>query len=114
MYIDQLLIEGYCNGDCGNSVNPCNDKRTIGVYCFLCSHFSYTESPNGFAYSNAYGLIESEEDWVGFGGEMFPQHLDDEKKCIEIWHKICRKKIAEAYDEYMKSLDSLNNREDVD
>ena len=114
MYIDQLLIEGYCNGECGNKNNPCKNKMTIGVHCFICPHFSYAESPNGIAYSNEDGLIESEEDWIGFGGEMFPQQHDDEKRCIEIWHKICRKKIAEAYDEYMEALNSLISKENID
>ena len=103
MYIDQLLVEGYCNGICGHAKNPCKHKKKMGIYCFECQYFSYAECPNAIAYSSKEGLIESEEDWIGFGGEMFPNNCD-EVKCINAWHKICRKKISEAYDEYMNFL----------
>lgn len=46
-------------------------------------------------------MIEHDEDCIGFGGNMEPDTLQDRDKRISLWRSICRRKIREAYDEYI-------------
>ena len=104
MKMKHMIIEGFCEGyDNYNSVLPCNNSFLMGIECFKCSLFSYTFCENEIAYSNNYGIVEKVSDFIGFGGNM---QIDENKnKCIDIWSKICRQKIIEAYKEYMKQIE---------
>ena len=96
MKMQHLLIEGYCDGVAGDE-----NSFILGIYCFKCSRFSFCECPNEIALSGEKGLIEDDEDCIGFGGDMEPDALQNRNKYISIWRNICRRKIKEAYDEYM-------------
>ena len=76
----------------------------LGIYCFKCSQFSFCECPNEIAISGEKGLIEYDEDCIGFGGNMEPDTLQDRDKCISVWRSICQRKIKEAYDEYISAF----------
>jgi hypothetical protein len=72
----------------------------MGLYCLECDLFSYIICPYEIALSNEDGMIESLDDFISID-------LDDEDgimryEKVPIWQKICKVKIAEAYDEYMK------------
>lgn len=101
MEMKHLLIEGYCDGNKGEKEAPCEGTLVFGVYCLECSRFSYCKCPNEIAISNEEGLIETLEDFIGFGGEMEPEDIEKRDEYIAVWKDICRKKIKEAYDEYM-------------
>lgn len=49
------------------------------------------------------GLVADVDSHIGFGGEMEPEHASEEKvKDLKtLWSEICKKKIDEAYEEYM-------------
>ncbi|MBN1054011.1 MULTISPECIES: hypothetical protein [unclassified Clostridium] len=104
MEMKHILLECYCECKNRNEELPCykyNNK--MGVYCLehTCKYLSYTESPNEIAYANEHGVVEDELDFVGFGGDMNGNDDNKTKELIEKWNKICRKKIDEAYEEYM-------------
>ena len=101
MKMQHLLIEGYCDGAIGEEIHPCKNTFKLGIYCFKCTQFSFCECPNEIAISGEKGLIEDDEDCIGFGGNMEPDTLRDRGKCISLWKSICRRKIKEAYDEYI-------------
>ena len=50
------------------------------------------------------GGIESEDDFIGFGGDMEPDNIEKREFYIDIWKQICQKKIDEAYREYKNIL----------
>ena len=95
------MSEGYCDGAIGEEIHPCKNTFKLGIYCFKCTQFSFCECPNEIAISGEKGLIEYDEDCIGFGGNMEPDTLRDRGKCISLWKSICRRKIKEAYDEYI-------------
>lgn len=99
-----IFIEGYCDGTKGKVNDCCKNALKPGIHCLECPHFSYTKCPNEIAVSNNDGLIECSEDFIGFGGEMEPEDLQKRDDYISIWKDICRKKINEAYDEYMSLI----------
>jgi hypothetical protein len=70
---------------------------------------SYTYCPNEIAYAGETGVVESLDDFIGFGGEMEPDSNETLERNILItkWKDICIKKISEAYDEYMTFKKSL-------
>lgn len=108
MKIKHLLIEGYCDMTQNKKMYPCKNTFRIGIYCLNCSNFSYTQCPNEIALSNNNGIIQDIEDFIGFGGAMEPNDLQKREEFLALWRKICRKKIQEAYDEYMISLSDKN------
>lgn len=104
MRMKHLLIEGYCDETKAKKNNVCQNTFNIGIHCLQCSHFSYSKCPNEIAVSNNKGVIEGQEDFIGFGGDMEPEDLDKRADYISIWQNICRKKINEAYDEYISRV----------
>lgn len=103
MRMQHFLIEGYCDGEEGAKNCACGGTLTFGLYCIRCPQFSYTECPNEISLSNKEGLIGEQEDFIGFGGEMEPADIEKREEYISIWNSICRKKIKEAYEEYMNN-----------
>lgn len=97
-----LLIEAYCDGNEREDV-PCKGGLNIGIHCLLCPRFSYAECSNELAICGSHGEI-GQNDFIGFGGDMEPDNMENRKECIDRWKEICRKKIDEAYDEYMNKL----------
>lgn len=110
MIMKHLILEVYCdcqleNGDklpyyCLNGIN------NPGSHCFenACKFLSYTDCPHEIAYSGELGIVESSENFIGFGGEMEPESNDISERNVLLskWNDICVKKISEAYDEYMQ------------
>ena len=102
MKMRHLLIEGYCDGKKGEESCPCESTLSLGTHCLECSYFSYTKCPNEIAISNDNGLVECNEDFIGFGGDMEPDDIKKREEYINVWRRICRKKINEAYEEYIR------------
>lgn len=96
-----LIIEGFCDEDKNSNIYPCNGTFKLGVHCFECSKFSYTFCPNEVAISDEEGTVE---DCIGFGGDMEPIKTGKRGKYIDMWKEICKKKINEAYDEFMDKI----------
>lgn len=105
MRMKHIMLEGYCSVDVPNKNYACNvHEKKMGIYCLECDLFSYTICPNEIALSNEYGIIESLDDFVSIDLD----EEDDKKRCekVSLWRNICKAKIAEAYDEYMKSTET--------
>ena len=85
-----------------------------GYHCLenSCKYHAFTYAPNEIAFAGEEGVVPDFDAWVGFGGDMESGHLSDEKieELKKLWEEICRKKIREAYKEYMfrSGLESKN------
>lgn len=101
MKMKHLIIEGFCDEDENLNTYPCKGTLKMGVCCFECSKFSYTFCPNEIAISDEGGTVE---DCIGFGGDMEPIETEKREKYVNIWKKICKEKINEAYDEFMEKI----------
>jgi hypothetical protein len=115
-----LLLEVYCSFEnrndkssnlpsfCGKGANNC------GYHCFenACPFVSYTNCSNEIAYVGEEGEVKDNDSWVGFGGEMEPIDYDEKKRLelLNVWERICKKKIDEAYEDFMiyKNKKELN------
>ena len=104
MKYKHLIVECYCGEPKDAQKYPCEDTFHIGVHCFECPKFSYTYCPNEIAISNEKGIIENFDDLIGFGGVMETDDDAINEARIHLWREICRKKIGEAYAEYMKQI----------
>ena len=102
MKMKHFIIEGFCDGEKKVNNLPCNNTFKMGTHCFKCLKFSYAEAPNEIAISNDDGIVESLEDFMGYGGDMEPSDELSRGICLKTWAEICRRKIQEAYCEYMK------------
>ncbi len=101
MKMKHLIIEGICDEVENTNIYPCNRTLKMGVHCFECSKFSYTFCPNEIAISDEEGEVE---ECIGFGGDMEPNETKKREKYVNLWKKICKKKIDEAYDEFMDKI----------
>lgn len=105
MIMKHVLLEMYCDCNTQNKEKPiyCNG---IGHICIQhnCKYLGCTYCPNEIAYVGSTGIVESSDDCIGFGGEMEPKIYDSSEIDILLseWKCICKKKINEAYDEYME------------
>lgn len=106
MKMQHLLIEGYCDEIKGDKY-PCKNTLNMGIHCLECSQFSFTKCPNEIAVSNEEGVVENEYDYIGFGGDMESEQLQSREYNLSVWKKICREKINEVYDEYMKRTKNI-------
>lgn len=115
MSYSQVFLEVYCGYknkiDC-SIPNFC--KKGVsnpGFHCFEneCSFISYAECPNEFAYIGEYSEVKDSESSIGFGGEMEPNNFNENerKKLLSLWEQICKRKIKEAYGEYMKIKNNM-------
>lgn len=77
----------------------------LGYHCMenKCAFMAFTDAPYEIAYSGHEGVIPDGNALIGFGGDMEPSDYDAHKteELKNLWEKICRRKIQEAYDEYM-------------
>jgi hypothetical protein len=111
MRMKHVLLEMYCN--CGTNKK---EKPTycsgIGHICIQnsCKYLGCTYCPNEIAFASSNGVVESFDDCIGFGGEMEPEtnDLNTRDVLLEKWKDICKKKIDEAYEEYMESKKDAN------
>lgn len=101
MKMKHLLIEGFCDAEESVNTFPCKGTLKIGVHCFECSEFSYTSCPNEIAISNEDGVVE---ECIGYGGDMEPIEIEKREGDVVRWNKICKEKINEAYDLFMKKM----------
>lgn len=101
MKIKHLIIEGFCDGNEHQNTYPCNGTLKFGIHCWKCPKFSYTYCPNEIAISDAKGIVKK---CIGFGGDMEPDYIEKREEYISKWNKICKEKINEAYDEFMKQV----------
>ena len=115
MNMKHLLLEVYC--DCSQKEKPAYCLKVggeIGIHCFSnqCKNLSYTYADHEIAYASDFGVVEQLNDWIGFGGDMEPENLDETKRneLICEWKNICKKKIKEAYKEYMEIKDKLSEK----
>ncbi len=112
MSYKQVMLEIYCGFEHSNV-----DKRDIkdfcingiynpGYHCLECLCLSYTKVENQLSFVGKNGEVSDINSSIGFGGEMEFDDIDDEKRhqLINKWEMISKKKIDEAYDEYMKEL----------
>lgn len=94
---DYILLEAYCSFD-GEKTDEeklcppsCNRQRIPEFSCIAneCPYFSYTTAEYALAY---------------FGKESSSKHeiLLGEESDVELWESICRRKIDEAWEEYIK------------
>ena len=105
MRMRHILIEGFCDKDKHeikkNDSYPCKKfNKNMGTHCLECSIFSWTWADRELAYSNKYGVIEKWDNCISV-------YFDDENETINeknrnLWEKICKIKIKEAYKEYVK------------
>ena len=101
MKMKHLIIEGFCDEDENLNTYPCSGTLKLGVRCFECSKFSYTFCPNEIAISDEDGTVK---DCIGFGGDMEPIETEKREKYVNIWKKICKEKMNEAYDKFMEEI----------
>ncbi len=104
MKMDHLLIEGFCDGDKNQKAYPCKGTLKFGVHCIGCPKFSYTFCSNEMAISDVNGVVEY---CIGFGGNMEPTDVEKREEYIATWNRICKEKIDEAYDEFMKQIKQM-------
>lgn len=107
MIMRHLLLEVYCDYTDSKSKNSCCLKGdgTISTECFKekCKHLSFTKTENELAYAGESELVENNDEYIGFGGDMEPENDNYEKRDMLLtkWKEICKKKLDEAYNEYM-------------
>ena len=106
MRMKHFIVEGYCEESSDKSL--CNGTFQFSMQCFSCPQFRYTDAPNEIALSSNNGIVEQLEDFIGFGGEMEPENIEEREKYVALWRKICREKIEEAYSVYQDTVRKRN------
>lgn len=113
MKMKHVLLEMYC--DCNAKTEKPKYCNGIGHICIQhsCEYLGCTYCPNEIAFAGSFGVVESIDDCIGFGGEMEPEINDSGEVDILLneWKSICKKKIDEAYDEYMEFKNKINKLE---
>ncbi|KWX81028.1 hypothetical protein JI735_02110 [Paenibacillus sonchi] len=112
MKLRHVLIEVYCENNTSQPPLCCKDGiGNPGYHCLSenCPNVSYTYAPHELAYAGEFGVVPDSKAWIGFGGDMFPVDKDENKEAElkELWERICRQKIQEAYEEYMKQMKEI-------
>lgn len=112
MRMKHVLLEIYCDCSTENENEKLICCNEVGKSCMesKCKYLSYTICPYEIAFTDSNGVVESFDNCIGFGGEMEPETNNSSEREILLkeWKSICKKKIDEAYDEYMEYK---NNRE---
>lgn len=115
MLMSHILIELFCDNQAclrekhleGDFKIPCNRSFKLSAECLECPFSSYTYCPDELSLSDSCGCVDLESNSIGFGGDMLP--VDSEAFWTARWHEIAKRKIAEAYDEYMCEFRKHNN-----
>ncbi|MFF2908541.1 hypothetical protein [Paenibacillus sp. NPDC057934] len=75
-----------------------------GYHCLAndCQFAGHAPAPFEIAYSHDNGEV-SHDAWIGFGGDMEPEPYNENEvnTLKDTWQKVCKKKVDEAYNEYM-------------
>lgn len=118
MGFKHILLEIYCgyNNRKDKSIKPpeyCKYGVGFpGYHCFdnECPFRSFTQCPNEFAYAGEFGEVKDGSSYVGFGGEMEPDDNDEKEreKLLKLWEDISKKKIDEAYDEFIRTKRNMS------
>lgn len=116
MTFTHVLLEVYCSKLDPKLNETCNKEGAPGYSCLAegCPNVSYTYADHEIAYTGKLGHTSDTQSFIGFGGEMLPDDADEQEeiRLKKVWEEICKKKIAEAYEEYMSGLYSdYKNRE---
>ena len=82
---------------------PCESDFEVNSQCVLCKELIVIPSEYVFAVSGSDGTIENEGDFVCFDGTLLSDDADDFDNRAEIWRDICRRKMQEAYTEFMEA-----------
>jgi len=118
MKVRHVLLEVFCEGDHSESSLCCKaGLEHPGYHCLAenCPNVSFTCAPHELAYSDEFGVVPDTKAWIGFGGDMLPEEaLDMEPMLKELWGNICKKKIQEAYDEYMAEMKKITEDSQFD
>ncbi|MEJ8303112.1 hypothetical protein [Saccharibacillus sacchari] len=112
MKLRHVLLEVYCENNTFDVPLCCaNGIDSPGYHCLSenCPNVSYTYAPYELAYTGEFGVVPDSESWVGFGGDMFPDDNNETKEAElkKIWEAICKRKIKEAYEEYMEKMKGI-------
>ena len=92
MLLDHILVEGYCSGKEGDVQTPCNGNRKMSFECFDCIYLGIGPCPYEICITDSEGIARTDDEWIGFGGEMNPEDLALEDIYKEKWVEICKKK----------------------
>lgn len=96
-WMNFVLLETYCQKHFAeNESKPqpdfCKGDYVPGYSCLLnhCMYLDFTSAENAFAY-------------IGEDSSSKEEILLGQDADLELWEKICRKKINEAWEEYIRS-----------
>ena len=107
--INHILLELFCMWE---YTAKTNDKKPDFCYgntpryaCLFnkCPYLSFTSCEDTLCYTNSFSETESDT-IVSLGGEMLPDSCNEEDLKL-LWKKISKRKIEEAYQEYMKNIE---------
>lgn len=107
--MEHLLIEVYLEDDVDLNQDL---EQGSKLEALLDGSRGYTITEHEIVYAGKNGFVHEIEDSIGFGGEMDIEGNDEETiekrtALINLWNDICRKKIDEAYEEYMKKKEEF-------
>ena len=113
MRMKHVLLEMYCNlKDESEKPIYCEEIRHTCIHN-KCEYMGCTYCPNEIAFTSKKGIVEFFDDCIGYGGKMEIEddNLDEANILLTKCKIICKKKIDEAYDEYMEfKADRLGNK----
>ncbi|MBY9079819.1 hypothetical protein [Paenibacillus sp. CGMCC 1.18879] len=121
MVFAHLIVELHCLYGIGDQdeINPVppfckNGVRKPGYHCLSenCEFSGHAPAPLEIAYSDEKGEVAPDA-WIGFGGDMDPNPYNDKmvSELKESWENICKKKVNDAYEDYMKQHKPLEDKE---
>lgn len=119
-----LILEVYCLHGIGENAEKdeipefCKyGVKKPGFHCMenKCKQVVYTDAPYELAYSDNVGEVIGKDSWIGFGGDMEFETLDETviSNLKKQWENVCKRKIKEAYNEYMQEQ-VKKNKQSVD
>ena len=96
-YMNWVLLETYClkrfaENDAKAKPDFCNRDGIPGYFCLAngCPYLDFTSAENAFAY-------------IGTDASSKEEILLDKEADLQLWETICRKKIKEAWEEYVQA-----------
>ena len=104
---NHIMLEVYCLKNLEeNSKTENNDSCSNCIPSYMCfenncPYVSFTSYENALCYVNQNSICEKT---IALGEETF-----SDKTLLHLWKEISLKKINEAYDEFMKKKDEINN-----
>lgn len=109
MKMEHLLIEVYLEDDVDLNQDL---EQGAKLKSLLESSRGYTITEHELVYAGKNGFVHEIEESIGFGGEMdiegnSEEAIEKRAELINLWNTICREKIDEAYEEYMKKKEFL-------